>query len=111
MTRVFSDPITSPMSNGHVILRAELDFAARRAFVAEATTSITAAAGSGRKVQLDCSAVEVRGPVEDAVIGMLVTLARMAQRNGARLALTRVPAAMRAQVEAAGVAHFFDWER
>jgi anti-anti-sigma regulatory factor len=111
MTRVFSDAITNPTNNRHVILRAELDFAARRAFVAEATSSITAAAGSGRKVQFDCSAVEVHGPVEDSVVGMLVTLARTAQRNGARLALTRVPAAMGAQLEAAGVAHFFDWER
>lgn len=98
------------MSDGCVVLRADLDFAARRAFVAEATTSIAVAARAGGEVQLDCSSVEVRGPVDDAVIGMLVTLARVAQRHGARLALTRVPKPMRAQLEAEGVAHFFDWK-
>jgi anti-anti-sigma regulatory factor len=99
------------MSNGHVILQANLDFADRRSLIAEATTSITTAARTGAKVQLDCSAVEVRGPIDDAVFGMLVVLARLAQRHGARLALIGVPVPMQAQLETAGVAHFFDWEQ
>lgn len=98
------------MNDGSLILPTDLGFSARRAFVAEATTSIAVAAGTGGRVLLDCSVVEVAGPLDDAVIGMLVTLARVARRHGARLALIRAPTPMRAQLEAAGVAHFFDWE-
>jgi len=60
-------------------------------------------------VRVNCSTVEVIAPVDDAVIGMLVALVRAAQSRGARIELVRAPKLMRAQVEAAGVAHLFDW--
>jgi len=60
-------------------------------------------------VRLNCSAVDAIGPVNDGVIGMLVGLARAAQSRGARLALDRAPKLMRTQIEAAGVAHLFEW--
>jgi ABC-type transporter Mla MlaB component len=91
------------------VLRGDLDVDARRAFVTETSVAIQAAATAGTEVELDCSAVGALGPVDDAVVGMLVMLARTSQRHGARVELLRAPVPMRAQLEAAGVAHFFDW--
>ena len=53
--------------------------------------------------------IDVIGPVDDGVIGMLIALVRAAQSRGARLVLDRAPKRMRAQFEAAGLAHRFDW--
>ena len=60
-------------------------------------------------VEVDCSTIEMLGPVDDAVLGMLVTLARAARRQGAQVSLVRVPRLMRAQFEEAGVAALFTW--
>jgi len=49
------------------------------------------------------------GPVGEAVIGMLVVLARASQRHGTRVALVNAPRSMRAQMEAAEVAQLFNW--
>jgi ABC-type transporter Mla MlaB component len=70
-----------------------------------------AIASADANVELDCSAVESAGPLDDAVIGMLVTVARTAQRRGACVVLVRAPKPMRAQLEAADVAHFFGCRR
>jgi anti-anti-sigma regulatory factor len=86
----------------------DLGFEARQDFIA----ACRAAMGSTEDdIELDCSTVEVIGPVDDPVIGMLVTLARAARRHGARVALVRAPRLMRAQFEAARVAQLFDWRR
>jgi anti-anti-sigma regulatory factor len=61
-------------------------------------------------VELDCSGVDVAEAIDDPVIGMLVTLARAARGQGAQVALVRPPRPMRVQLEAARVAHFFDWK-
>jgi anti-anti-sigma regulatory factor len=97
------------MSNGSFVLRGDLDVDARRAFLTEASIAIESAATADREVVLDCSAVESVEAVNDAVIGMLVTLARASQRHGARVVLLQAPLLMRAQLETARVAHFFDW--
>lgn len=94
------------MSAETLVLPGVLDFEARAGFIAAARAAMQSAETN---VELDCSAVEVVGPVDDAVIGMLVTLARSAQRRGARVVMVRAPKPMRAQLAAAGVAHFFNF--
>jgi hypothetical protein len=59
-----------------LILHGDLGFEARREFIAAARTAMES---SDRDVELDCSAIEVIGPIDDPVIGMLVTLARAAR--------------------------------
>ena len=94
------------MDTGRLVVPRDLSFEARREFIAAAR----AAMGSTEEsVELDCSTVEVLGPIDDAVIGMLVTLARAARRQGAQVSLVRAPRPMRAQFEEAGVANLFDW--
>jgi anti-anti-sigma regulatory factor len=94
------------MTIGRLTLTGDLDFEARGEFIASARAAI---ASVDTNAELDCAAVESVGPLDDAVIGMLVTLARTAQRRGARVVLVRAPKPMRAQLEAADVAHFFDF--
>jgi anti-anti-sigma regulatory factor len=96
------------MTIGRLALTGDLGFEARGEFIAAARAAI---ASADTVVELDCSAVDVAGPLDDAVIGMLVTLARTAQRRGARVVLVRAPKPMRAQLEAADVAHFFTLRR
>jgi anti-anti-sigma regulatory factor len=62
-------------------------------------------------VELDCSAVESLEAVDDAVVGMLVVVARAARRRGERVVLVRAPKPMRAQLETANVGHFFEFRR
>jgi ABC-type transporter Mla MlaB component len=94
------------MDTGRLVVPCDLGFEARQQFIVAAR----AAMGSTEEtVELDCSTIEVLGPIDDAVIGMLVTLARAARRQGAQVALVRAPRPMRTQFEAAGVSGLFDW--
>lgn len=95
------------MKTERLFLRGDLGFEARQQFI----TAVRAAMEStDAEVELDCSGVDVAEAIDDPVIGMLVTLARAARRQGAQVALVRAPRPMRVQFEAAGVAHFFDWK-
>ena len=98
------------MSSGRLVLRTDLSLEGRREFIETARAAITDAEIAGTEVELDCSRVETLGQIDDPVIGMLVTLARVAQRRGARVAVVNAPERMRAQLEAAQIAHFFDWQ-
>ena len=94
------------MVAGRLVVPRDLGFVARQQFIVAAR----AAMGSTEDVvELDCSTIETLGPLDDAVLGMLVTLARAARRQGAQVSLVRVPRPMRAQFESAGVAALFDW--
>jgi ABC-type transporter Mla MlaB component len=94
------------MDTGPLVVPRALSFEARREFIA----ATPAAMGSTEEsVELDCSTVEVPGPIDDAVIGMLVTLARAARRRGSHVSLVRAPRPMRSQFEEEGVAWRFDW--
>jgi ABC-type transporter Mla MlaB component len=99
------------VSTGHVGLHGDLDVDERKEYIAQATQVIVSADAAGAKAELDCSAVAADGPVDDATIGMLVTLARTAQRRGARVILVRAPKSLRAQLKSADVAHFFNYRR
>jgi anti-anti-sigma regulatory factor len=59
-----------------LLLTGDLNFDERREFMAEAQLAIQA---GEVVVRLNCSAVDVIGPVDDGVIGMLVALVRAAQ--------------------------------
>ncbi len=99
------------MGSARVVLTNDLDLDARKEFIAATWASIQSESHGGSPVEVDCVAVASFGPVDEAVIGMLVNLARASQRNGARVALVHAAKPMRAQFERAGVAHFFDWGR
>jgi anti-anti-sigma regulatory factor len=99
--------MTVAVKNGTLVLIGDLDFDSRREFMVATQSELRR---GDRTVGLDCSAVDVIRPVDDAVIGMLVALVRAAQNRGARIALVGAPQLMRAQFEAAGVAHLFDWQ-
>ncbi len=96
------------MDTERLVVRRDLSFEARREFIAAARLAMNS---TDQDVELDCSAVDSFEAVDDPVIGMLVTLARAAQRQGTRVALVRAPRPMRTQLETAGVAQMFSWER
>ena len=73
------------MGSARIVLTNDLDADARKAFIAATCASIQSESHGGSPVELDCVAVETFGPVDETVIGMLVTLARASQRNGARV--------------------------
>jgi len=91
---------------GRLVVPRDLGFEARQQFIVAARAAMGSTEAT---VELDCSTIEVLGPIDDAVIGMLVTLTRAARRQGAQVALVRAPRPMRAQCEEAGVAQLFDW--
>ena len=103
--------IEGSVDTGRLELHGDLDVDARKEFVAQVTQAILSADSAGAQPELDCSAVAADGPVDEATIGMLVTLARTAQRRGVRIVLVCAPKPMRAQLEAADVGHFFDHRR
>jgi ABC-type transporter Mla MlaB component len=108
-TLVFPPGLKVIVSTGRLELHGDLDVDARTAFIAAATEAIASADTGGTKAELDCSAVASDGPVDAATIGMLVTLARTAQRRGARIVLVRAPKTLRAQLESVDAAHFFNY--
>jgi ABC-type transporter Mla MlaB component len=83
-----------------------LNYDARRAFLTTATTAIDKADRSTTEhITLDCSQVET---LDEGTLGLLVTVARAAQRRGARVNLNRMSTSALAQLDTAGVSHFFD---
>jgi len=94
------------VSPGHLVLTGVLNFEERREFIAATQLAIDAA---DTTVTVNCSAVDVAGPIDAAVVGMLIALVRAAQKRGARIVLVRAPRGLRGQFEAAGVAGEFDW--
>ncbi len=98
--------MNTALNHGALLLTGDLNFEARREFMAQTQSAIE---GGDPVVRLNCSTVNVIGPVDDGVVGMLVALVRAAQSRGARLVLVRAPKLMRTQIETAGVAHLFEW--
>ncbi len=90
-----------------LVLLGGLDLEARREFIATASGAIDKAAGSTvGPVGLDCSRVD---SLDDGTLGMLVLIARQAQRKGARVTLISASKRLRAELDTAGVSHFFNW--
>lgn len=90
-----------------LVLLGGLDLEARREFIGTASLVIDKAAGSTvAPVGLDCSQVE---SLDDGTLGMLVLIARQAQRKGVRVTLEQASERVRVELDAAGVSHFFNW--
>ena len=91
-----------------LVLIGGLDLESRREFIATASGAIDKAAGSTvGPVGLDCSQVET---LDDGTLGMLVLIARQAQRKGARVTLVGASERVRVELDTAGVSHFFNWQ-
>ena len=91
-----------------LVLVGGLDLESRREFIATASGAIDKAAGSTvGPVGLDCSGVET---LDDGTLGMLVLIARQAQRKGARVTLVAASKRIRVELDTAGVSHFFNWQ-
>ena len=97
------------VSGGRLVVNRAPDVEERHRFIETARAAIALADTAGTELEVDCAAVEPSGPTDEVVIGMLVTLARAAQRRGTRVALVNAPTRMRAQLDSAGVGHFFDF--
>ena len=80
-----------------------LDFDARRAFIALATGEIDKVEGH---IELDCSQVDA---LDGPTLGMLVTVARSAQRRGQRVVLDMLSVRVRRDLDDAGVGYLFAW--
>ncbi|MGO9876382.1 MAG: STAS domain-containing protein [Acidimicrobiia bacterium] len=98
--------MNAAVEQGILRLTGELDVDERREFTTQTQSAIE---HGDPVVRLNCSTVDVSAPVNDGVVGMLVSLTRTAQHRGARIELVRAPKRMRAQLEAVGVAHLFEW--
>jgi anti-anti-sigma regulatory factor len=85
-----------------------LDLEARREFIGNASGVIDKAAGNTvLPVGLDCSRIE---SLDDGTLGMLVLIARQAQRRGVRVTLVETCDRVRVELDTAGVSHFFNWQ-
>jgi ABC-type transporter Mla MlaB component len=80
-----------------------LDFEARRLFIASAMGEIDKVEGH---IELDCSRVDA---LDEGTLGMLVTVARNAQRRGQRVVLDMPSVRVRRDLDDAGVSHMFAW--
>jgi ABC-type transporter Mla MlaB component len=80
-----------------------LDLEARRLFVASASSAIETADGL---VELDCSRVDA---LDEGTLGMLVMVARFAQRRGQRVVLDLPSDRVRHDLDDAGVSYLFAW--
>jgi ABC-type transporter Mla MlaB component len=80
-----------------------LDLEARRLFVASASSAIERAEGL---VELDCSCVDA---LDEGTLGMLVMVARFAQRRGQRVVLDLPSERVRHDLDDAGVGYLFAW--
>lgn len=94
------------MTTASYVVLDGLDIEARRLFVAEVTEAIDLASGhTAPQIGLDCSQI---ASLDDGTLGMLVTIARNAQRRGKRVMLIGSSPRVRATLDAAAVSHFFD---
>jgi anti-anti-sigma regulatory factor len=82
-----------------------LDLDARQLFIASASGAIDKVEGHGQ-IELDCSHVDA---LDVGTLGMLVTVARFAQRRGQRVVLDLPSAQVRHDLDEAGVGYLFAW--
>jgi anti-anti-sigma regulatory factor len=88
---------------GQLVVVGGLELEQRREFISATTGVIARSEG---KVELDCSQLEA---VDEATLGMLVALSRVASRRGARLVLEMSSPRVRSDLDTAGVSRMFDW--
>ena len=98
--RAFGDRI---VVTDQLVVLGGLDLEDRRLFIASVSTVIDTAHG---RVELDCSQLDA---LDEGTLGMLVMVARNAQRRGARVELTGSCARVRHDLDEAGVSYLFAW--
>jgi anti-anti-sigma regulatory factor len=80
-----------------------LDIEARREFIASASGEIDKVEG---QINLDCARLDA---LDKQTLGMLVTVARFAQRRGQRVVLDLPSERVRHDLDDAGVSYLFAW--
>jgi anti-anti-sigma regulatory factor len=90
--------VTDPM-----VVLSGLDVDARRVFIAIASGMIDS---DQAHIELDCSHVDA---LDEQTLGMLVTVARKAQRRGQRVVLDLASERVRHDLDDAGVSFLFAW--
>jgi anti-anti-sigma regulatory factor len=80
-----------------------LDLNERREFIEAVSAAIGRGLGS---IELDCSHLKA---LDGPTLGMLVTVARIAQHRGQRVILISSSKQMRRDLDEAGVGYFFAW--
>jgi ABC-type transporter Mla MlaB component len=80
-----------------------LDIEARRVLIASAAAVIGTA---DECIELDCSQIDV---LDDPTMGMLVMIARNAQRQGLHVVLDMTSVRVRHDLDEAGVSYLFSW--
>jgi anti-anti-sigma regulatory factor len=90
--------VTDPM-----VVLSGLDVDARRLFIEIASGMIE---NDQAHIELDCSQVDA---LDEQTLGMLVTVARKAQRRGQRVVLDAASERVRRDLDDAGVGYLFAW--
>ncbi len=94
------------MSVWHMMLACDLDWDGRRAFIETANEKIERLATRGdTHFVIDCS---IPAQLDEVTIGMLVVIARQAQRRGLRVCLDMPSLKIRNDITAVGAAALFD---
>lgn len=91
------------MEQARPFVEGNLDIDARRAFLTHASHTIEHAEGT---IEVDCTRID---SVEAPTVGMLVQVARQAQRRGQRIALAHPSARLRQALDEAGASCLFSW--
>jgi anti-anti-sigma regulatory factor len=86
-----------------MVLQGGLDLDARRLFIATASGMIDS---DRHHIELDCSQIDA---LDEGTLGMLVTVARFAQRHGQRVVLDLPSRRVRHDLDDAGVSYLFAW--
>ena len=84
-----------------MVVRGDLDFEARRLFIASASAVIDKVEGH---IDLDCAQLD---RLDEGTLGMLVMIARNAQRRGHRVVLDMASKRVRHDLDDAGVSYLF----
>ena len=92
------------MTADQLVVMGGLEFQERREFIATISGVLAKAEGN---VQLDCSRLD---SLDESTLGMLVVLARAAQRRGARVVLDLPSQRVRKDLDDAGVSQMFAWQ-
>ena len=102
--RGFAPPHRSvSVTADQLVVIGDLDLEERREFISDVAAVIATAEGD---IELDCSQLDA---LDESTLGMLVVVARNAQRRGARIVLNRPSIRVRSDLDDAGVSHMFVW--
>ena len=91
------------MESERLVVLGDRDLEFRREFL---TRTAAAIATSDGQIELDCSQIDA---LDGPTLGMLVAIARSAQRRGQLVVLDGSSARVRSEIDEAGVGGLFTW--